>query len=675
MEYTASAFNEEFRAWVRGVTGSSVGELPGHSKSINYKMTSADNLLVLPVLRQKVEACAPKNLAGEARDAWVRRELDDWEVKWRLAERSSRSQTRSVEATSRPKSNHLSLPRARVTHLQPPGKTESPLAAVLDDWLSRTWSNLMFISGSSGSGKTTEIRLWMAQQGAAHYLTLLDGPIVGRLRSVPQTQDNVIVIDDFDPFPSLANGGKPDLSKLRSLFAANYRCIVLSRRNPKAELDNLAQQLRDTDRLDRIGAKAPEVVLVRPLTQGALRKFGQERKDAELIRLADVIPQALSDELASPMVLRQLSMRLDKDASVPKTRWEAYSVYLSYLTKTTSDDGSHIPPQCRHRIYQDIAWSICTSPNEVDPLRPLSIPTTQVGTTIMAQVREEPNVPHPDDLEPREWTTDFLRLDEIFRTLTGTLDKRGAARFTHQSYYEFFVAAAITARLRQPETLDLKAAGVAEAIMDSPVMTFLKPSLSETDHQTLEGFCAVTTLPWLDRLLYLYLLEERPGFRDLLARAPADYWAHLESARQPFDSRFLQNAILYQRVVAERATAWEYVRRLRADEKKPNRAQREQALAFERDVQGSSAEISASLVARLTNPELKAAIPITVFRLGQMGDESCISVLKDLRRGDRRLDDAVRRAVAGIERRQAQSVLAAVRDDTLPVDGAGDVRG
>lgn len=652
MEFTASAFNKEFRVWVKSVTGGSVGELPGHSKSINYKMTSGNNLLSLPVLHQKVEACAPKDLSGDARDAWVRHALVDWEAKWHSAERSSRSQARSPETTSPPQLNDLSLPRAVVTHLQPPDGAELPLGSVLDDWHPRIESNLMFISGPSGSGKTTEVRLWMAQREVAHYLTLLDGPIDERIASGPPARGKVIVIDDFDPFPSLASGGKPDLSTLRGLFTARYRCIVLSRRNPKAELDDLARQLQDTDRLDRIGAREPRVVRIRPLTQGALKTFGQEREDAKLIRLAEAIPQAFSDDLASPMVLRQLYKRLDMNASVPKTRWEAYSVYLAHLPGTTSDDGSNIPARCRLRIYQDLAWNICTRTDEVDPLRPLTLPTTQVIATVMTKVRDDTDVARPDDLTPREWTTDFLRLDEIFGTLTGTIDEHSSARFTHQSYYEFFVAAAITERLHRPGGLKLTAEGLAEAIMDSPIMTFLKPSLTDADYQKLEGFCTVETISWLDRMLCLYLLEERSGFRDLLARAPEDYWAHLEAAYLDFSSLFLRKATLYQRVIAERASAWEYVKLLRDEENELNGEDRARALAFERDLQGSSAEISASLVTRLTNPELQAAIPITVFRLGQMGDKTCVPALEALVRRSRRLDGAVQRAIAEIERRQ-----------------------
>lgn len=661
---TPESFNRELRQWVKRLTGKSIGDIGWMRKATAYRNTQDGNLLVPADLANLVRRCAELTVDEADQADWIRSELATWRTKWAAAEAELRSR-HSPEAESRSttdgskspprhsetpwshRSDRLQLPRALAapTLTADGGKPAEPLASLLDAWLPDVGSNLFFISGPSGFGKSTEAKLWLAEHPGTKYVSLLDGPISATL-SGTQPATMPVVIDDFDPIPTRADEGgvRPDLSQLRVFFGQGGRCVILSKRNPAVDLDELAEQLRSVSRLDGLGVHSPTVVRVLPLSYEELSQWAEVRQDARLKKIAAVVTRSAGQQLASPMIVRQLYESADESRPAPRTQFDAYTAHLNHVCGSAWDRGSsRIPGRVRFLAYRDLAWDIFAGLGSSGARRRLAISSPRVAERIQEQLQRDLATTRQRDFLTYEWTADFLSLTEIF-SVTGGADSETAS-FTHSSYYEFFAAEAIRARLINERGLALDEAQFAEATMDSLIVSFVKAGIQEDDYDAIAALCSRDRLSWLDRMLCLYLMEERPGFKTLLSKSPEDYWTNLQRAAELFSSLFLRKATMYQQVIAGRASAWDYVELLKREEGAD-------AETLERSLLGSSAELTASLLARLTNPELAAALPISIYRLGQMGDDSAIADLRRVSRKSTELKQASAEAIRQIQERQ-----------------------
>src|SRR6202034_114707 len=111
---------------------------------------------------------------------------------------------------------------------------------------------------------------------------------------------------------------------------------------------------------------------------------------------------------------------------------------------------------------------------------------------------------------------------------------------------EYLAADGIWTRLSNARPLDLDSSRVAEATFDSAIMTFLKAHLPGANQEPLRVLARRERLPWMDRLVVLYLLEDDQLLEDTLAHAPQNYWEDLESRYSQTQSFFLKKAILFQ---------------------------------------------------------------------------------------------------------------------------------
>ncbi|MBO0843586.1 MAG: hypothetical protein J2O46_10400, partial [Nocardioides sp.] len=326
MALTPAAFNTELRRWVKNVTGKSIGEVGGVARSTAYRQTQGDKLLSLEELLRIVELCVPRNLDPGQRDVFVRQNTTLWRRRWEIAY-AARTGTapepvaspdvpgpRSPVTGSIPITGaipvvggvpRLRFPRARVARLFDTELAHGswPLADLLQEWGAQERSNLFFISGSSGSGKSTEAQLWAAGQRDAAYVRLLEGPVDFVRLAEEGSERQVVVIDDFDLVSSLAEapGARPDLSELRGFFARGGRCVVLSKRNLQTDSDELAEQLRSTSRLHDLGVVEPVSVRVLPVSADELDELAAKRDDARLADLATVLGGSRGRMLATPL--------------------------------------------------------------------------------------------------------------------------------------------------------------------------------------------------------------------------------------------------------------------------------------------------------------------------------------------------------------------------------------
>lgn len=277
-------FNAELRAWVKKVTGRADGGVGvSMSRSTFYRLTQGSNLMPLEELIRVVRGATPRNLDSAQHADWIRKNITIWQRKWwkAYAWRAEGGAPSGPQATSdggvTSGGSRFSFPRARVTVIRgmDTGDTTIRLSDALDRWLEHSDSNLFFLTGPSGSGKSVEVKDWADAHDQVAYLSLRDGSI--NFDDLAMSENpSPMVIDDFDLISSTAEEHgvtRPDLSELRSGLGRGGRFIVISKRNLQTVRDELAEQLRSPTRMEDLGVVSPIVVRVDPISSAELRSL------------------------------------------------------------------------------------------------------------------------------------------------------------------------------------------------------------------------------------------------------------------------------------------------------------------------------------------------------------------------------------------------------------------
>lgn len=549
-----------------------------------------------------------------------------------------------IETVPLPRAHASSLPWSAAPH--EPG---TPMADVVESWGRATESNLLYVCGPMGSGKTSELSVWAMSLEPSRRparVSMLETDPRGHLEEV--AGQATIVIEDFDSLSTRSELGsiRPDLSWLRSAFNAGSRCVVLTRRDPEQETDELTDQVRSPNRLADLGVKNPHVVRINAVTATELRDFANEVGDERLLKLAEAIERAdqMSPLLMTPMILDQLYQTHGGGGIFPHNLYEAYGGYLKYVCGREYDrEVSRIPGRVRYQAYVDLAWDIFRGlERRHDGGGPLDVSLVRVAERVQENVQSDRNLRMSKDFLRYEWTADFVDNGHIFGLRR---EDQGMCSFLNSGYYEYFVAEAARGLLSAGRPLGLDEARFAETTMDSPILTFLRAGLTPADLGVVAELAARGRLSWLDRLVCLYFLEEHDQFLPLLQGSPAAYWESLRTSSSQFQSLFLRKATLYQEVVVGRQPAQAYIDLLHEQERAVD-------LALERQLLRSGIGITESLLARLENPGLTAARPITIYRLGQMGNNaSAIPVLQWAMESDNDLRSLAEAAISQIEER------------------------
>lgn len=562
---------------------------------------------------------------------------------------------------------HIVAPRARPAVPLPPPRVRSlqwsehaypegtTIIEVIEHWYADTDSNLLYVCGPLGSGKSARLQAWAATLPPDQALMPVSMLEVDPRQRLDRVNSPVTVaIEDFDSLSSRSEWGaiRPDLSWLRNAFAAGARCIVLTRRNPDSDADELSAQLRNSGRLRDLGVQEPHVVRVEPMAVAELKAFATSLGDARLHELAEAIEAdgRISPLLMTPMVLDQLYQSYDdghddEQGIIPRTEYQSYRRYIEFVCGSDYDRGvSRIPGRVRYQIYGALAWHIFRGVEGRN--RPtadiLDIGVELVAKIVAEQVATDANLRMSRDFREYAWATDLIATGQIFGLRRE--DER-VAGFTHKGYYEYFVAEAARLRLSGGVPLELDEARLVQFTRDAPILTFLRVDLSARDLDAVAQFVEQDRLSWMDRLVGLYLLEEHPSFLSLLRSSSAEYWQHAHAVADDARSLYLSKILSYQEVVCGRADAAAYLDLIRTDEQAAD-------LALERQMLRSHIGVNDSLIARLQNPGAAAARPITLYRLGQLGSPSAIPAIERVAESDPALRGAADAAIARIRRRQ-----------------------
>lgn len=526
---------------------------------------------------------------------------------------------------------------------QPPA--DDLVSTHLDRWANNEDSNLLVLYGPLGAGKTSAIQKWIYSETVSspadkvesvEYLSL-GSASTQELLKAPQARMKFVILDDFDTVSTAGKSGflTPDLSLVRPLFEAHKRVILVTRRNPFQKVDEFTQQLNSEMRLSTLLADNLWIVGIKPFDLDVLTRQADGGSDDRLRRVVATLAETDERErqfLLRPLLIDQLYELAKSERKLPETFTETYSRFIDYAMAVDYDRGTtRIPGRVRGNITRALAWDIFSGVESGPEWAsgPLEISFDRVAEQVMEGIQSDPALRLARDFDRYEWTYDFLVPSHIFgpsdASLNITPDINRFFSFTHTSFYEYLAAYGIWTRLSNARPLDLDSSRVAEATFDSAIMTFLKAHLPGTNMEPLRVLARREHLPWMDRLVVLYLLEDDPQLEHALTQAPDGYWVHLESHYSQTQSFFLKKAILYQLVLAGKRDASTYISLLEGE--------RDQDARLEAALLHVNGDHTSFLLARLRNPALSRALAITVFRLGQLGNRRAIPDLSALGRG------------------------------------------
>ncbi|MDX6269290.1 MAG: hypothetical protein QOD28_513 [Acidobacteriota bacterium] len=537
----------------------------------------------------------------------------------------------------------------------------------LDEWFSRSDSNLLVLMGGFGTGKTTSLqRVYSTWGDNVEYIffdqviTLNEGMeehAIDRLR-IPN--DSIVIVDNFDAVNSLAGFQvtPPDL-RIVGNIARNHRIILSTRRTPEILGDELLSQLGSEIRLTNLGFHNPFVLQLVPWESDQLREHGITNNDQALTAVSkylEALPPDESAYLRRPLLVIML-LSIGEQLLSFNEQPSVAQIYHQYCHLALSADydqrRSRILGSLKREILSELAYDIFsgTESNQLHGTSALAVSVGRVSERVLEVVMQDPSLRSTPELTKYGWTEDFLTTNNLFgeislSTLSEFADKQFG--FIHQSFYEYFVSLAIIRRIVGGHALGLELEHLSLATIDSLALAFVKELGGAELRKAIKLLVSRPRLSIADRLVLLYLLEDETDFADILLNSPLEYLDTLDAAQKTANSFFLSKMMRYQLVIAGRYSAEEYVIEVKSHED-------EQGLRAEQRLHSAETAVTAQLIQRLKNPALSRARFITIYRLGQLGDEEAIPSLEMVAALDERLRGIAQEAIERIKHRSLRT--------------------
>jgi hypothetical protein len=539
------------------------------------------------------------------------------------------------------RSDHLDLPDVPVSIVDPLGKTpptRSTIGRALKDWFSNDDSNLLLIMGDFGTGKTTAIGNFTASSGvvADNFNFEQIRGVDRNLRGIPTNK--TVIFDNFDAVNSLVQNQhlEPDLREV-SYLASKHRLVLATRRTPQARADELLGQLTSEQRLVKLGFNKPRIVHILSWELSDLQEHAARLNPADPY-LEIVLSYLASDtstdvnRFRRPLLMKMLYSIARRFGNL-NAHLTVANLYHEYCLVAVAADydanRSQIAAAMKTDILADLAYDIFSGKAQIDrgPSPPLSVPLERVSERIF-EVLMRKNVSRPGPgFDSYNWTGDFLSHNHIFEEIPTSwppsIISEPQFGFVQESFYEYFVSIALCRKIIAGQTLGLEIDRFSPATVDSLAFAFAKELGGARLRDAIRNTVLRPRLSVADRLVLLYFLEDEQDFASILARTPAEYLGELAQLEKSVPSFFLKKMIRYQLVVSGSFDAVEYVAELRKNEDEGG---------LKAEVRLHSAETAATqqLLLRLQSSALFRARPITIYRLGQLGDASAIEPLEQL---------------------------------------------
>lgn len=253
------------------------------------------------------------------------------------------------------------------------------------------------------------------------------------------------------------------------------------------------------------------------------------------------------------------------------------------------------------------------------------------------------------------WVQDFISTTPILEPVREGTDEIDGTRyqFVNPVFYDFFLAESILNRFAvglPPGISDEQ--GLKENTVSSLVLYFLKQRITKSILDRISALATQETISNIDRLFMIYLLEDHPSVVRVLHAAPTGYRTFLYELQSTLTT-VLARVVRYQVVLLDgnERRAFEFLDWVHTEQTE-HREPEGQLPAFIEPHEKF-------LLTRLSNKVLAPALPITVFRLGQLGEAEARIALQQLL-NDSSISDGLRKvtneAIAAIDQRLGDDV-------------------
>ncbi len=554
----------------------------------------------------------------------------------------------------------LNLPPQRARQYSQPTDAWAGDDVLLDQvtqW-DATESNLLLLFGPYGAGKTHALS------------SILQGLESAELRDFG-TQHNgtngfsssltaqTILVDNYDIVTGKAgpDGSEPDLLQLKTILKQN-RVVLATRRHFDIQNDELFRQLITEARWPSLGIRMPQIIELVPWTVEELREFAGTANERDLALVVTEYFDRFGDsnpELRRPQALSMIASIITRQ-NTPSAPLKLSNVLSQYASVTLAADydaeKSRIPSRVKESILTDLAYDIYSGDgrNQGRAHSPNSIPFARIGVRVSEAVQSANLYVGNAGRDRYEWTADFLRTNHMLeRVSAARADAEAEYKFRQSAHYEFFLARAIFERIQSGDSLELDDESFLPESAQSLAFSIVKEMAAENLADRLVEIASRPSLSTLDRMIILYFLEDDQRFGETLAQAPQEFAEELEKFEAETMPLLIRKIAMYQRVILGKTSPFDYIHQLLADEDAEHRN-------AEARLHEATDSVAQQLLARLKNQSLKAALPITIYRLGQFGDGSALESLEvaENTAADKRLVDQIQSAIRAIKEREGR---------------------
>ena len=329
--------------------------------------------------------------------------------------------------------------------------------------------------------------------------------------------------------------------------------------------------------------------------------------------------------------------------------------YIEHSLSYDYDQGrSLLSASTKQATLSDLAYDIFSGRNtqlhQVSHAANLAIAT--VGQRVAENVQQASA--QLSRLAGYDPVRDFLDTNRVLQSVAEPNSRDAEYAFRNPLFYEYFVGMSIASRYGSGLPLNIDGDRFSPGMCDSLALYFARRALTPNAVSNIGALLDDAQLDWPDRLLALYILEDKDNFIHHLHQSPPDYVEMLIRAASETRWHFFAKIVRFQLVCLGRLTAAEYIDYVENAEQPKDRSVEMQLL---RNPQGNIPY----LLTRLRNPELVASTPITIYRIAQLNPELARKALEE----EGPVEQEIRKACEGALARAVQASTA-IRPSSLP---------
>lgn len=503
-----------------------------------------------------------------------------------------------------------------------PKNTNGSSEAFLQSWIADPTSHLLVISGGYGAGKSHLLNAVVRPDYAS---AIFDHSIRDVPAPVELKEARAIFVDHFDEISNYSGLQRraPDLRSVADHLRVMKVCLVTNR--PLTDKGHeFVRQLRYRARLDALGVRSLELLTLETWAPEAVQAAIDKHLPSASRHFANITStlQATDiNDLLRPMVLKMLLSVISKQPVgwIPEYG-EIYEQYLEHALSWAYDQGrSYINSLDKRLVLTSLAYSVFSGKDS--PVRNVgraSVLSSELIATKLQGMASGSKPPTGD----YDRLSDFLLTNGCLSPVVGEGEAGTDFRFSSKTIFEYFLSQALMDRFLKGNGLGIKDEHFNAAILDTRMLYFARRRLGADPPQAIVELLSAVDLPHIDRLILLYLIEDKPTFITLLLRSPEPYFVYLAEVGQKNDWHFLVKIARFQLVSSGKMSASEYIDYVQLSEEA---AHLEVELQICRNPTGNLDYLEG----RFFNENLRHSAAISIYRIAQLDPSRAKALLED----------------------------------------------